>query len=251
MRYCRMGSNDARYYRADLALVHHREFGFYADRCADGILTVLEPLRVRDGMVLELGCGSGRLTRHLVDAGQRVIATDASPAMLELAREVVPDAEEIRQLVLRDDPLPAVDALVSVGHVLNYLADKAAIERALVAMADALRPGGILAIDLCDLRWAEVRRDEPNLGKVGEDWAIITEFSVPSPTRYVREMTTFIRNEDGSWHRDRERHDNILIDTSRVPPLLAEHGLEASTHSSFDSHPLPEGLVAIIGGRPA
>ena len=66
--------------------------------------------------MVELGCGSGLLTRHLVDAGHRVIATDASPAMLELAHQVVGDAEEIRELVLPDDPIPPADAIVGVGH---------------------------------------------------------------------------------------------------------------------------------------
>ena len=74
------------YYRADLALVHHLGFGFHAARCAPGILALLEPVRKRGGLVVELGCGSGLLTRYLVDAGHRVIATDASPAMLDLAR---------------------------------------------------------------------------------------------------------------------------------------------------------------------
>ena len=141
------------YYRADLALVHHLGSGFHADRCAAGIVGLLAPVRRRGGVVLELGCGSGRLTGHLVDAGHRVVATDASPAMLRLAAAAVPDAAEIRQLVLPDDPLPEVDAIVSVGHVLNYLADEAAVERALVAIAGALRPAGLLAVDLCDLRW--------------------------------------------------------------------------------------------------
>lgn len=89
-----MSFTDAAYYRPDLALVHHRGFGFHADACAAGILALLEPVRSRDGVVLELGCGSGHLTRHLVHAGHRVIATDTSPAMLELARKVVPGAEE-------------------------------------------------------------------------------------------------------------------------------------------------------------
>ncbi|HEX2026862.1 MAG TPA: class I SAM-dependent methyltransferase [Nitriliruptorales bacterium] len=62
---------------------------------------------------------SGRLTRHLVDAGHRVTATDASPAMLELARQMVPEAEGIHRLTLPDDPLPPVDAVVSVGHAPN------------------------------------------------------------------------------------------------------------------------------------
>src|SRR6266568_402160 len=100
------------YYRADLALVHHLGFGFHADACAPGILDRLQPVRDRGGLVLELGCGSGRLTRHLVDAGHRVVATDASPAMLDLVRGFVPDAEEIRQIVLPDDPLPEADAIV-------------------------------------------------------------------------------------------------------------------------------------------
>ncbi len=74
------------YYRRDLALVHDRGFGFHAEMCAPGILARLEPVRERGGLVLEVGCGSGLLTRYLVDAGHRVLATDASPAMLELAR---------------------------------------------------------------------------------------------------------------------------------------------------------------------
>lgn len=93
------------YYRRDLARVHHLGYGFHADACAPGILVLLEPIRDRRGLVLELGCGSGLLTRHLIAAGHRVIATDASPAMLELAREVAHGAESIRRLRLPDDPL--------------------------------------------------------------------------------------------------------------------------------------------------
>ena len=35
------------YYRRDLALAHHRGFGFHADACAPGILKLLEPVRDR------------------------------------------------------------------------------------------------------------------------------------------------------------------------------------------------------------
>ena len=242
---------DALYYRQDLALVHHRGFGFHADACAPGILERLEPVRERAGLVVEIGCGSGLLTRHLLDAGHRVVATDASPAMLELARDVAADAEDIRQVVLPDDPLPDADAIVSVGHVLNYLSDEPAIRRALASIAEALRPGGVLAIDLCDLEWAATRRDAPNIGDVGDDWAIVTRFSSPSPDRFVREITTFLRNEDGSWRRDDERHDNVLIDTVLVPALLEGHGLQAAVEASFGTERLPVGLRALIGHRPA
>jgi SAM-dependent methyltransferase len=170
--------------------------------------------------------------------------------MLDLARETARDAEDIRRLVLPDDPIPAADAIVSVGHVLNYLPDKSAIDSALVAIAEALRPNGVLAIDLCDLAWGEARRDAANLGRVGDDWAIVTEFSVPSVDRFVRKITTFIRSDDGSWRRHDERHDNVLIDTTRVPVLLENHGVHATLSSSFGNEQLPVGLRVILGHRP-
>jgi SAM-dependent methyltransferase len=243
--------DDQPYYRDDLALVHHRGFGFHADMCAPGIVALLGPVRDRRGRVVELGCGSGLLTRHLLDAGHRVVATDASPAMLELAREAAPDAEDVRQVTLPDDPIPRADAIVSVGHALNYLPDEAAIDRAFVAIADALRPGGVLAIDVCDLEWGSARLDVATHGRVGQDWAIITETSTPAVNRFVRRMTIFVKNDDGSWRRDDERHDNVLIDTALVPGLLARHGVEAQVRPSFGTEQLPTGLRAIIGHRPA
>jgi SAM-dependent methyltransferase len=226
--------------------VHHLGFGFHADACAPGLLALLEP--VRGGLVLELGCGSGLLTRHLVEAGHQVVATDASPAMLALTRETAPGAD-VRPLVLPDEPLPECDAVVSVGHVLNYLPDEAGIERALAAAADAIRPGGVFALDLCDLRYGELRRGEQPHGRVGEDWAIITRFSRPRPNLFIREIAAFLPNEDGTWRRDDERHENILVDTSAVPTLLAGHGVEARVAPSFGDEALPDGLVAIVGRK--
>lgn len=237
----------APHYRRDLAWVHDRGFGMHAERCAEGILSLLRP--IGGGLVLELGCGSGALTRHLVDAGHRVVATDASPAMVALARQRVPDAEDVRQLALPGDRLPDADAIVSVGHVLNYLPDAAAIRMALIAIARALRSGGLLALDMCDLRWGAVRRDAPTFTKIADDWTIITRFSMPSEERFVRDITTFVRNDDGSWRRDDERHNNVLIDTSLVPGLLQPHGVRAQIRPSFGERPLPEGLVAVVGDK--
>jgi SAM-dependent methyltransferase len=237
------------YYRDDLALVHHLGFGFHADMCAPGILALLEPVRRRGGVVLELGCGSGLLTRYLVEGGHQVIATDASPAMLELARKHASGAD-VRQIVLPDDPLPPVDAIVSVGHVLCYLADEAAVDRAMTAAARALRPGGVLAFDLCDLEWNRTRAGAPPGVWRGDDWLIVTEFSQPSESRFVRDMTTFLRNPDGTWRRDEEHHENVILDTSRVPGHLAASGIEASIRTGFGDEQLIAGLVAVVGRRP-
>ena len=239
------------YYRRDLAYVFDRGYGFHAEACAPGILALLEPVRARRGLVLEIGCGSGLLTRRLVEAGHRVIATDASPAMLDLTRDAVGGAAEVRALVLPDDPIPAVDAVVGIGHALNYLPDAAAVGRGLVALADAVLPGGVLAVDLCDLEWGTAREGAMAQGRVGDDWAIITRFSRPAPDRFDRDLTTFVRGADGSYRRADEHHANVLIDTSAVPALLRERGVTATIGSSFndDRHPLPVGLRSIVGRR--
>jgi SAM-dependent methyltransferase len=237
------------YYRADLALVHHRGFGFHADGCGPDLAELLAPVRDRHGLVLEIGCGSGLLTRALVDAGCRVLATDASPAMLDLAQQTAPGAEQFARLTLPDDPVPEADAIVGIGHPLCYLSDAPAVQRALVALARALRPGGILATDLEDLEWGTARVDVHEQSRLGDDWAIITRYENPAPDRHVRDMTTFVRNADGSWRRDHERHHNVLLDVTAVPPLLASEGVEAEARRSFGAHELPVGLYAIIGTK--
>ena len=229
--------------------MHHRGFGFHADLAAPGILALLEPVRERGGLVVELGCGSGLLTRYLVDAGHRVIATDASPSMLDLTRETALGAEDVRLLVLPDDPVPECDAVVSVGHVISYLDDQESVDRALVGAAEALQPGGVFAVDLCDHRWAESRRDQPAYVRVEDDWAIVTCFEVQDRARFTREITTFVRNDDGTWRRDDERHENVMVDTASVPGLLAPHGVLVEVRAGFGDETLPEGLVAIVGGR--
>ena len=238
------------YYQPDLARIHHLGFGFHADACAPGILDLLSDVRDRDGLVLEVGCGSGLLTRYLIEAGHRVVATDASPAMLELASENLGSAVEVRQLTLPDDPVPAADAIVSVGHALSYLPDEDAVDRALVALANALRPGGVMAIDLCDLEWGRHRRGERPAGWVGDDWAIVTAFPFEGEDRYIREMTTFTKTPDGTYRRGHERHHNVLIDTSTVPPRLASLGLSAEVRPAFGDEQLPAGLVAVVAHRP-
>jgi hypothetical protein len=106
-------------------------------------------------------------------------------------------------------------------------------------------------VDICDLEYGLARREAPDLARVEEDWAIVTRISTPSADSFVRQMTVFVRGDDGSWHRDDERHDNVLIDTSALPALLGSEGVEAEVRGAFGSEQLPVGLRALVGRRPA
>ena len=244
-----MGSDDP-YYRAALARIHHEGFGFHADACAPGILHHLAPIRERDGLVLEVGCGSGLLTKHLTDAGHRVIASDASPAMLDIARAHAPDALEHRQIALPDDPLPEVDAIVSTGHALSYIDTQERLEAALVACARALRPGGVLAVDLEDLSTRDAQMARPSAVWVGDDWAMFMERVSDGPTHFARVQTLFVQEDDGRYRREHERHDNVLIDVPGVvPPLLEAEGLDVTVGLSFGAETNMEGLMVVVATR--
>ena len=116
-------------------------------------------------------------------------------------------------------------------------------------MADALRPDGVLTIDICDLEFGRIRAGTENVGRAGHDWAVITEFSAPAPDRYIRDITTFVPDGAGAWRRSRERHENVLVDTSRIPALLARHGVQATVGSAFGAAELPPGMRAVTGVR--
>jgi hypothetical protein len=118
------------------------------------------------------------------------------------------------------------------------------------AIAAAVAPGGVLAIDICDLEWAAARLEVKLASRVGDDWAIVTEYEIPAPDRFVRKMTTFLRNDDGSWRRADERHDNALVDTTLIPAWLEGSGLDVTVGDSFGTERLPVGLKTVIAHRP-
>jgi trans-aconitate 2-methyltransferase len=80
---------------------------------------VLERLPLRgDEMVLDAGCGSGRVTQLLIDRlpRGRVIAVDAAPSMVEAARAALGDRAEVIEADLLELELPEpVDAVFSTA----------------------------------------------------------------------------------------------------------------------------------------
>lgn len=241
----------APYYRAGLALIHHRGFSGHADLCAPGVLDLIRVLPNPAPTVLEIGCGSGALTRHLVEAGLEVIASDASPAMVDLVRREVPDAAEHRLIALPDDPIPKADVIVSVGHALNYVPDLDAVRRSLARLAGALSPGGLIAMDILDLEYGRARSTPSTSGVVGDDWAVITRARFEPPDRFVREITGFITDDDRAWQREDEVHENVLVDVAPLADDLDPEHYETWVRRSFGRERLPEGMrVLLVRSRP-
>ncbi len=239
------------YYQPDLAWVHHAGYSQHVENTWPGINARLRAAGLADrAHVLDIGCGSGLLARRLSDAGFAVHGIDASPAMVALARQHAPQAcfDVGRLPTNADDALPAADAVVSTGHVLNYLDSQADIARALNQLARAVRAGGVLVIDLMTERFAQARDIGAVHAKVEDDWAIVTRFSRPQPHRFDRRITVF-RRDDHAWRRSDEHHRNVTFEAEDALRILRDHGIDAHAGLAFGAETLPEGLVVLAGVR--
>jgi len=129
-----------------------------------------------DGTVLELGCGTGRVTLPLARAGATMVGIDRSQRMLARARLRIRRGKlreraqlvrgDIRSLPFPDRTFPLV--LAPYG-ILQSLLKESDLARTLEAVHRVLKPGGTLGLELvADLpSWAEYRRRVSLRGRLG------------------------------------------------------------------------------------
>jgi ubiquinone/menaquinone biosynthesis C-methylase UbiE len=127
------------------------------------------------GRVLELGCGTGRITLPLARAGVPVVGIDRSGAMLDRARRRLRRARAGHAVLARGDLrcLPflesSFDIVIAPYGVLQSLTTDRALATTLADVARLLSPGGRFAIDLVpDVpAWREYTRRVALQGRLG------------------------------------------------------------------------------------
>jgi ubiquinone/menaquinone biosynthesis C-methylase UbiE len=118
----------------------------------------LERYFPKDGRILELGCGGGRVALGMLQAGYReVTATDFSPIMVSLARAVLADHDEAwEKRVAQQDATALTYADGSFDHAIfafNGLMCLPSREHRLAALRSlhrVLKPGGIFLFTASD-----------------------------------------------------------------------------------------------------
>lgn len=112
-------------------------YGFVTDFGA----AAMDLLSVPAGsLVVDLGCGNGRLTPELVARGYRAIGVDDSPDMLEVARRDYPGLEFRQGNALAFELGDPADAIFS-NSMLHWIEDERQDEL-LAHIASQIRPGG-------------------------------------------------------------------------------------------------------------
>jgi SAM-dependent methyltransferase len=113
--------------------------------------------------ILDLGCGTGLLTRELAVDGRQVVGVDPAPAMLAVARRQ-PGADRVQWIEGDSSALgtPEADLVVMTGNVAQVFLDDSEWAATLRAIHAALRPGGHLAFESRnpdDRAWEQWNRD--------------------------------------------------------------------------------------------
>ena len=209
----------------------------YEEWCAY-IAGILRDYGIEDGLVLELGCGTGSLTRALSGAGYDMIGVDNSKDMLEIAMDKQ-QGEDILYLLqdMREFELyGTVRAVVSICDSMNYILTYEDLVQVLRLVNNYLDPGGILIFDMNTLYKYEEILGENTFAENRPEGSFIWENYFDEETGINEyDLTLFIRDqEEGDLYRKfEETHYQRAYRLSEVRRAVEEAGMEFLT--SYDA----------------
>jgi SAM-dependent methyltransferase len=239
------------WYREDLAYIHDVGHADFALESAPGILEILGQNGLREGLVVDLGCGSGLWARGLVDAGYRVLGIDISETMVEISRNRVPEAK-FRVGSLFDADIPPCQAVTAVSEVLNYLFDPENERRGLTSLFrrvyEALAPGGVFVFDV--LGPGQVPPGTATRGfREGEDWVVLVEKEEDAGRRTLTRRIVSFRKAGKHYRRDGEVHRVRLYEPSEISGELRRTGFQVRTMRAYGRYPLARGHAAFVARK--
>ena len=203
----------------------------YEEWC--GYLTgLLEDQGIRDGLVLELGCGTGNMTRLLAGKGYDMIGVDNSEDMLEIAMEKRQESGHDILYLLQDmqefELYGTVRAVVSVCDSVNYVTEKEELEQVFRLVNNYLDPGGIFVFDFnTEYKYREVLGDR-TIAENREDSSFIWDnYYYEEEHMNEYELTLFIQEADQKelYHKYQETHFQRAYTLEEIRELLEKSGL--------------------------
>ena len=216
-------------YGSDLAHVHDTAFGGWAREAAPFVLARLREAGIADGLVVDLGCGSGIWAAELLQAGYDVLGVDASAVLLAIARERAP-AAELRDGSLHEVELPPCVAITALGECVNYDGPPS-LEQLFRHAHAALEPGGLLVFDAA----APGR----------EGWVMRVDVAEDRAARTLTRRIALVR--DG--RSGEELHVLRLYGRDEVVDWLEAVGFDVVCHASYGAARALPGVHVYVATR--
>lgn len=194
---------------------------------------LLKEYGVQDGLVLDLGCGTGTMTELLAADGYDMIGVDNSEEMLEIAREKqIKSGHEILYLLqdMREFELyGTVRAVFSICDSLNYITEPEELKQVFRWVNNYLDPGGIFIFDFnTEYKYREVLGNQV-IAEDRDECSFIWE-NYYNHTSMINEyeLTLFVReDEEASLYRKyQESHFQKAYTLREMRGLLEKAGLK-------------------------
>lgn len=185
---------------------------------------------IRDGLVCELGCGTGTMTELLSAQGYDMIGIDASPDMLSAAQDKKDRSGSDILYLLQDmrefELYGTVRAIVSVCDSMNYLLEEEDLLQVFRLAGNYLDPGGLFVFDM-NTPGKYSRIGDSVIAENREEGSFIWENSFDPETgcnEYC--LTLFLPEGDrGLYRRHEEIHTQRGYDIQTLRRLIEEAGL--------------------------
>lgn len=189
---------------------------------------VLCSYRIFDGLVCELGCGTGKMTRLLAQKGYDMIGIDSSEEMLCIAREQPSDGILYLEQDMREFELyGTVRAIISVCDTMNYLLDADELLQVFRLANNYLDPGGIFLFDLNTIYQFSEQMSDRVFVEHREEGSLIWENYYDKARRLNQyDLTFFLKTEGQFYQKQEETHFERGYEVEEVVCLLEKAGLE-------------------------
>ena len=187
---------------------------------------------VREGLVLELGCGTGNMTEILAQSGYDMIGVDNAEEMLEIAIEKRMksglDILYLQQDMREFELYGTVKAIVSVCDSVNYILEEEELEEVFRLVNNYLDPGGVFIFDFNTVyKYREILGDQ-TIAENREECSFIWDNYYYEEERINEyELSLFIREGDSELYRKyQETHFQKAYDLETMKRLITQSGLE-------------------------
>ena len=214
----------------------------YQDWCAY-LTDYLKKNGIADGLVLDLGCGTGTLTTLLAEKGYDMIGVDLSEDMLDRALEKRDSAGQDILYLCQDmcsfELYGTVRAVVCVCDSLNYVTEEADLLQVFKLVNNYLDPGGLFLFDMNTLYKYQVLLGDHVFAENRDEGSFIWENHY-DPEQQINEyaMTFYLREEHDKYQRFEEYHYQRAYTRETIERLLREAGLELlSVYDDYSGRP--------------
>lgn len=237
------------WYKEDLAFIHDVGFAEYALKSAPGILAILQRMKIHQGLIVDLGCGTGLLTQELAKANYHVMGIDISESMIAIARQRMPEIEfQVGSLFKVD--IPQCIAVTCVSECLNYLFDPDNDHHTLVQLFNriykALIPGGVFLFDIAEPGQIE---GKTKTFTQTDEWTVLVEKDEDKERGILTRQITSFRKVEENYRRSDEVHHQRLYKASDLAKELSQVGFQVEISDSYGQYSLPKAHAALVAIR--